>query len=215
MTRMRLVSGSLVLAAGSLIGAGLSRIEQPREGSPRPASQPAPTIAQPAPTVEADAVESIELPGVAHAELTRLVGDWSWTSVFRMSPDSPGSEPEGGSATVEAILDGRFIAIREIGLMLGESIESLKILGHNNAAGVYEGTWLYTGSTATMRLRGQSQDNATLIVCQAQYATGPEQQQRFLVTIHIRSSDEFSTSLVALLPDGSSGPTIDTTYRRE
>ncbi|MCA9287190.1 MAG: DUF1579 family protein [Phycisphaerales bacterium] len=208
MTRMTLVSGSLVLLAASFLGAGLARVEQPRDAAPRPS-------AQPAPSVETGAVESIELPGAAHAELTRLVGDWSWTSVLRMSPDSPGSEPEGGSASVEAILDGRFIAIREIGLMLGESIESLKILGHNNAAGVYEGTWLYTGSTATMRLRGQSEDNNRLIVCQAQYATGPEQQQRFLVTISIRSNDEFSTSLVALLPDGSSGPTIDTTYRRQ
>lgn len=185
------------------------------------------TIAQPdAPAGSASAVaEPGELPGSQHAMLSGLVGDWTSATTLTM-PTGDGADgaeavpaDDGTSrATVriESTMEGRFIALHETGTMLGEAFTAMKVFGFNNAAGVYEATWLYTGSTATMRMRGTPDDhNPRILAFQAQYATGPEESQRFLVTMTLRSDDEFWVTLTALLPDGSAGPALHTVYVRE
>lgn len=166
-------------------------------------------------TVQAEAVAPSDQPGPPHLALAALEGQWTWSSVFRMDEQSDGAAPDTGAARVESVLGGRFIQIHERGQMLGEAFEAVKTFGYNNAAAVYEGSWLYTGSTAMMRLRGTSEDDGRITVFQAQFATGPEEVQRFLVTLSIAGPDRFDLTLVALMPDGSAGPRIETTYTRE
>ncbi len=162
-----------------------------------------------------------DLPGPPHQALASLVGVWTSTTTFTVpdadeatAPDEqpPASEP--GSARVESIMEGRFIAIHESGTMMGEAFTSMKIIGYNNAASVYESTWLYTGSTATMRMRGTSQDDGRIVSLQAQYASADQQNERFLVTMTTPSVDEFWITLTALLPDGTAGPALRTVYTR-
>lgn len=165
---------------------------------------------------QVEAVEAPDMPGEHHLGLAGLAGEWSSVSAMSM-PDAEGGEQapgDAGTVTIESILDGRFISIRESGMMMGEPFESLKVFGFNNAAGFYESTWLYTGSTAMMRMRGAADEGGHVITFQAQYATAPEENQRFLVTLSVHNRDEFVVTLVALLPDGSAGPSLETTYSR-
>ena len=206
--RVLLCSGGLLTALvlgpslGVLVGAGPGRAQPETPGETATAE------------VEAEAGALSDGPGPQHLALADLAGEWAWTSVFRMDVESPGSEPDSGTARVEAVLGDRFIQIHERGGILGEAFEAVKTFGYNNAAAVYEGSWLYTGSTAMMRLRGSSEDGGRITVFQAQYATGPEEVQRFLVTLTIAGPDRFTLTLVALLEDGTAGPRIETEYTR-
>lgn len=164
-------------------------------------------------------VEAPDGAGAAHAALAELVGEWESVSVFSMpGAEGPGAEGEAegerGTARIETILGGVFIAIHESGTMMGEAFESMKVFGFNNAAGIYESTWMYTGSTAMLRMRGTSEDGGVITVYQAQYATTSEENQRFLVTMSLRGPDRFVVGLAALMPDGSAGPALETTYTR-
>ncbi len=204
-SRVRIGGMALIVGLGLLTSAGGWSRPQPEEPG-------APASGEPA--------EVEDAPGEAHAGLAALAGEWTSLSTFRMpdgSGDAEGADAEQGqpgAVRVESIMDGRFIAIHESGQMMGEPFESMKLFGFNNAAGLYESTWIYTGSTAMMRMRGTTEDGGRIITFQAQYATGPDAGERFLVTMSVRGSDEFVVTLVALLPDGSAGPALETVYTR-
>lgn len=175
-------------------------------------AQPDAASTTPATQVEADAA------GAEHARLVALVGSWTSSTTLEVPDEAAPVQAvaDAASVRIEAMLDGRFVCLHETGSMLGEAFTGMKIFGYNNAAGLYEATWLYTGSTATMRMRGTPDEhNPSILSFQAQYATGPDEHQRFLVTMNLRGSDEFRITLTALLPDGSAGPSLYSVYTRQ
>jgi hypothetical protein len=180
------------------------------------------------PPATAPAAEAADDPGDQHAMLTALAGEWRTRSTLRMDGVPPPPDGDTGQARVEPILDGRFIAIHETGDMLGQQQSSLKIFGYNNAAALYEATWIYTGSTAMMRARGQGSADTGVLTFQAQYATAPDQSEKFIITLSVPAwggqgvadpgaaepPQRFTIALVALLPDGAAGPALETVYTR-
>ena len=52
---------------------------------------------------------ALDLPGIEHAFLATRAGDYTTTTRFRSSPDAEPDESTG-TATITAILDGRFIS---------------------------------------------------------------------------------------------------------
>lgn len=155
-------------------------------------------------------------PGPRHERLVGLAGSWTTSSTVRMggAAGEPQGPAEEGTARVEAIMGGRFIALHESGVMMGEATETLKIFGYNSSAEVYEASWIYDGSTAIMRLRGTSDNEGRVVSFQGQYAVDTQTSQRFIITMAMLGDDRFMISLAALLPDGTTGPTLETMYTR-
>ena len=201
--RARWILASLALI-GSLVASGVGA----------PAAQPQPAEAAPPP-------DSDESPRDEHARLADLCGAWSTAATLSID-GAPAGPAEAGIADIAPMMGGRFIAIRESGQLMGEAFEALKILGFNNAAGLYEATWVYTGSTAMMRARGIMDPQSGVLTFQAQYASGPDASTRFIITLLGRSQDappeqpvdRFTITLAALMPDGTAGPVLETTYTR-
>lgn len=84
-------------------------------------------------------------------------GDYE-TSIVFVSGGKPMGPATKGSAKLSSILDDHFVQIDESGEMMGQKFTALRLFGFNAEAGRHEGTWVYTASTAMMRLTGTKQE---------------------------------------------------------
>ena len=207
--------GSVAFGAIFAAGATATTASQPHEPSSAVGAHPDRAGA----AVQSDFLDP---PGEAHMMLARLAGDWTTSAVVQIAGEEAGPA-ETGTAHVESILDRCFITINETGTLMGEPFSALKVFGYNNAAQLFEATWVYTGSTATMRARGIIEPDSGVLTFQAQYASGPESSERFIITLwspHPEAEapsappEQFTLALISLTAEGTAGATLETTYTR-
>jgi hypothetical protein len=132
--------------------------------------------------------------------LCKLAGDWTVVSTFAF----PGADPQEfrGAARARAILGGRFVQIDESGVEFGRPMKQ-KTFGFNIATKKFEGTWMYTGSTAVMRLAGAMAADGKTIAGDASYAGDKGEPEKFTWELKMIDADRFSTKLIAPTGDGA------------
>jgi hypothetical protein len=74
---------------------------------------------------------------------------------------------------------------------------------------------MYTGSTGLMRLVGTSKDDGKTVEYTATFEQGNGQKMTLSVAQRFVDDDTIVVELVAKNPDGSKGPTLETTYKRK
>jgi hypothetical protein len=159
------------------------------------------------------AQNSADNPGPEHEALAKLAGEY--TTVMRFRPKAGEAAQESkGSAKFTSVLDGRFILEESTGEQFGKHFKGRKIYGYNNAAKRYESAWVYTASTAIMTLHGTSPDGGKTIRLNATVAQG-NAQMNLVVTMKRINDDSFTVELGSMTPDGTAGPTLETTYTRK
>jgi len=128
----------------------------------------------------------------------------------------PGSAPQEfqGTAHGKAILGGRFVQIDESAVEFGQMVERQKTWGFNNVAKQYESTWIYTGSTAVMQLRGTMADSGKKIAGDASFAGDNGAAQRFTWDLQLLDDDHFATTLVAPSHGDRPAATFTAVYTR-
>jgi len=202
-----------VVAAG-LGGLGAVGVGQPEKKAVAPdAKQPAtaPGSVKPAggqPDQAADPLAATR-PGPEHADLATLAGRYTTTNRLF----APGAAPveSTGTAKLSMSLGGRFLVEESAGSMMGQPIESWKMLGFNNQSKQYEGCWLWTMSTGVLSMVGRSADGGKTITLKATYEDAPEVQRTISVTWRRLDADQF---VVEVRAEG--GETLmETEYKRE
>jgi hypothetical protein len=153
-------------------------------------------------------------PGAIHAALAKLAGDYTTASSFRVKPDEPATETTG-KAKLTVILGGRFLQEEGTGALFGQPTAGFHLTGYNDATQQYEALWVYTGSTAMMRLFGKSPDHGKTIEWTATFESGKDEKTTLQVVTRVLDEDHFTTTLSAKNPDGSQGPTLETKYSRK
>ena len=152
-------------------------------------------------------------PGTEHARLAKLAGDWTVVTTFQFGPGSPAQEFQG-KASAKAILGGRFVQFDETAVEFGTPVERQKTWGFNKQSGRYESTWIYTGSTAVMRLLGDAQKDGKSIAGSATFAGDKGAAQDFTWTLAWIDDDHFSSTLVAPAHGKSPAATFHAVYTR-
>ena len=153
-------------------------------------------------------------PGPAHKQLAKLAG--SYTTVTRFSAQ-PSAAPvdSNGTAKFTVVLDGRFLLEEDAGVFMGQETKGLKVWGYDNATKHYISTWMYTGSTGFMSLSGDSKDDGKSVNFMASFNDDSGGKQVFEAAMRWIDDDKFVVGLYAKNPDGSRGPTFETTYTRK
>jgi hypothetical protein len=162
---------------------------------------------------QAKSTEGPGKPGPVHEALTKRAGTYTTVATFRMKPDEAGMETHG-KAKLTSILGGRFLQEEVTGSLFGQPTVSMHLTGFNDDAKQYEGMWIYTGSTAMMRLVGKSSDDGKTIEWSATFEQGKGEKMTMNVITRFEDDDHFTTTLIAKNPDGSQGPTLETKYTR-
>ncbi|HEX6811872.1 MAG TPA: DUF1579 family protein [Planctomycetota bacterium] len=151
-------------------------------------------------------------PGAEHTHLTKLAGDWTVVTTFRF-PGSPAQEFQGKAHGV-AILGGRFVQFDETAVEFGAPVERQKTWGFNKQSRKYESTWMYTGSTAVMRLAGDAAKDGKSIAGSASFAGDKGSAQDFTWTLVWIDDDHFSTTLTAPANGKAGAATFQAVYTR-
>jgi len=101
-------------------------------------------------------------PGENHQRMQKLVGTWSYTSKWWMSPDAPPSESSGTTVT-RAVMDGRYLLSDHTGKMqmpgpdgkpMDMEFKGMAIEGYDNAKKKYVASWIDNMGTGIMNLEG-------------------------------------------------------------
>ncbi|HZN40175.1 MAG TPA: DUF1579 family protein [Planctomycetota bacterium] len=152
-------------------------------------------------------------PGAEHTQLAKLAGDWTVVTTFRFGPGGPAQEFQG-KAHGKVILGGRFVQFDETAVEFGAPVERQRTWGFNNQSRKYESTWMYTGSTAVMRLTGDAAADGKLIAGSATFAGDKGTAQDFTWTLACIDDDHFSSTLVAPAHGQGQAATFHALYTR-
>ncbi|MBX7044888.1 MAG: DUF1579 domain-containing protein [Ignavibacteria bacterium] len=92
-------------------------------------------------------------PGEQQKQLAKMSGDWTYTSKFWMAP---GQDPtvSNGTAKFETLLDGRYMKCTVKGNMMGMPFEGMSITGFDNAAKLFQSSWIDNMGTGIMHMTG-------------------------------------------------------------
>jgi hypothetical protein len=165
-------------------------------------------------TPEMKAAMEAMLPGPAHEKLAKLAGEWTTRSKLAV-PGQPPEETEGTSK-IAVVMDGRFIHQEDSGTMMGMPVKSAKLMGFNNGSKKYEAVWTYSLGTNMMTMTGTSDDGGKTIKCSASFDNEMGVKETLNVTYKLSDDDHFTVVLDGgKMPDGTPGPTMETTYTRK
>jgi hypothetical protein len=102
----------------------------------------------------------------------------------------------------------------ETAVEFGAPVERQKTWGFNKQSHKYEATWIYTGSTAVMRLVGDAQKDGKSIAGSASFAGDEGKAQDFTWTLAWIDDDHFSSTLVAPAHGKGQAATFHAVYTR-
>jgi Protein of unknown function (DUF1579) len=104
-------------------------------------------------------------PGEVHAALARLAGIWEAQARFWMSTD-PSAPPMECTATVNAnmIMGGRFLFQKVEGQCMGQPIEAIGVIGHDNATGRYQAASFDNMGTSISRHVGERNNTGDVVL---------------------------------------------------
>lgn len=210
------LAGVVVVAAG-----GFGPLWQPEKkpASTAPSAQPTkpdvkvpakPDLKQPEKAPDAAGMPDI-MPGAAHKQLAKMVGDWETSTTSTMG----GPDATKGTAKIAAILEGRFFKEEATGEMMGHQFTSFKTIGYNNGAKKYESMWLYTRSTAMMTLNGTSTDDGKTITLAATAAGPGGKNEEMTVVMKWTDDNTFTVTLSFKMNPAAPEEKMETTYTRK
>jgi hypothetical protein len=163
---------------------------------------------------EMQAAMQAMMPGPAHQKLAKLAGDW--TTKTKLSGHGVPPEETEGTAKITVVMGGRFVHEEASGITMGMPFTSAKLMGYNNGSKKYEAVWTYTLGTNMMTMTGTSDDEGKTIKCNATFENEIGVKETFNITYKIADDDHFTVVFDGgKMPDGSPGPTMETSYTRK
>ncbi len=115
------------------------------------------------------AAQKMAAPGPNHKRLEGLIGKWTHSVKFWMSPEGKPQESKGTNEN-RWILGGRFVQADHKGTVMGKPFEGVGISGYDNVRGEYTSLWLDNMNTGTMMATGQYDAATGSIVEQGTYS---------------------------------------------
>ncbi len=143
-------------------------------------------------------LKEVASPGVHHKSLDALVGTWDATAQYWLMAGQP---PAKASGTVETrwILGGRFIEQHIESRLWGERYEGKGVIGYDNHAGKYVGTWVDTMATFVLHYEGTCSTDCKVLTMEARFIDPVSEQEvknRSVITIVDASTYKYESYLV-------------------
>lgn len=150
-------------------------------------------------------------PGPEHREMAAMAGNWTFAGTFWMAPDAPPSKSTG-TAVRELILDGRVLTEKVVSEMMGEPFEGFGMMGYDNVAKEYWGTWNDNMGTGIMLSTGRCEKG----VCEftGTYNDAMVGGQKTVRMTYRHQPDREVHAMYDRKPDGTEYKTMELVYTR-
>lgn len=160
-----------------------------------------------------EASRAAAMPGEAHAELEQGVGTYEVTGRYWVAPGQPPLETKA-RATVEMILDGRYLLQHYESSFQGAPYNGLMLMGHDNLNGEYWSLWIDSTSTGYSLSRGrETPDGAIELDGTLRDPTTPAGRPYRTVIRH-QDDGSFTLSMYDTRRDKSEFQVMELTYRK-
>ncbi len=198
---MKSIKRMMVFAGLLIMSAGVCRAEE----AAAPGMDPA----------LLEKMKTLMSPGEAHKVLEPLVGKWSYTGKFWMTPDGPAQDMTG-TAEHAMIYSGRFLKQEVVGPWMGETFNGLGYTGYDNVKQAYVSIWLDSMGTGLMTSSGQydaASKTLTLSGTNSCPLTG-EKDRPGRSTWTMTDNDHTSYASYTAGPDGKEFKSMEIQYSR-
>ena len=140
----------------------------------------------------------LQMPGPEHEQLSKLEGDWDMEIKFWMAPNTdPMSVNSTG--TFKMILGGRFLEMRSSGTFMGQSMETLHILGFDRRSGNYISTGFDSQGTYSVSAEGKYDADKDIIVMYGEdYDAYWDFTQQYNFEVNIIDDNTFTWAVIFL-----------------
>ena len=100
-------------------------------------------------------------PGEAHAKLAEMAGDWNYVMLSYEDPEHPMEIT--GTATMNMVMDGRYLRQETEGMMMGSPFTGVGVTGYNNITKEYESIWYDNMGTGIMKSVGHAEGDVVVM----------------------------------------------------
>jgi hypothetical protein len=136
-------------------------------------------------------------PGPEHKRLAGIVGTWSYTIKYWMSPDAP-PNVSTGTAVAREVMGGRYFITEHAGKMqmpgpdgkmMDTEFKGMSVEGYDNAKKKFVASWIDNMSTGIMNSEGTYDADAKVLTYHAEYEPMPGMKVKIRETVKIPDKD--------------------------
>jgi hypothetical protein len=98
---------------------------------------------------------------------------------------------------------------------MGAPFRTLKLMGYDSSNKQFQATWAWTNNTNMLILTGTSSDEGKTVNYTTSYESPEEGKMTLNVSVRHVDDDHFVVTMKSLMPDGSEGAVMETTYTRK
>lgn len=149
-----------------------------------------------------------------HADLARLVGDWSGTVKVWFEPDQLASE---GSVRgrIRSVLNGRFVIHEYEAQCMGETENGVAIHGYHLDRHCYESAWIDSFHTGTQIMVSRGVPTAVLHSVTGSYGGESDGEAwGWRTEIELKSADRLLIRMFNITPQGEESLAVEFDYQR-
>jgi hypothetical protein len=153
--------------------------------------------------------------GDEHKLLDAMVGDWTTTCKFQMTPDSPWME-SAGTCSNKWILDGRFVQCEMRGEMMGQPHVGISTVGYDGLKGKYVNTWMDNHCTSITMGEGTYDPSTKTFTFHTEFVDpmNPKAPTKVRYTITVKDKDTHVFEWYQTT-DGKEAKSMEITYKRK
>ena len=206
---------SLVCAALLVCTASVAQAHH-TEAAAAAAHKAKPAAAKPAmdPKAMEEMMEKMAAPGPHHERFKKMEGTWDAVVKMTMDPSQPMTETKSTS-TMRTLMDGRYLQEDATSTMMGKPFSGMALMGYDNVAKKYVGSWIDNMGTGIMTSEG-TPDASGMTINWTGVSSDPTtgKPAHFRMVSHWTDDDHWTYSMFSKGPAGKEMKVMEIAYTR-